>query len=198
MARSALVAWRRGRGGGRLGGGGRAGRAVPRDGPGSRRRGGARGAAAAGGSVTPPGGGRAAWGRGPAAMEGVLYKWTNYLSGELLSVLSLGAGRASRARPSSSFIDICLCKYMCVLSPGQRCPLAPPCTPLFQTCCHIVTGRQLEGGGAGIVSPTRGCQRWSGASLALPPPGPGVGWGLFRMRWVVPTGQRASPFCTSP
>lgn len=98
---------------GRLGGGGRAGqgragRAAPRYGPGCRRRGGARGAAAAAaGGVTPPGGGRAAWGRGPAAMEGVLYKWTNYLSGELLPVLSLCAERASLARrvPLSSSVQ---------------------------------------------------------------------------------------------
>lgn len=67
-------------------GAGRAGRAPPRDGAVWRRRGGARAAA---GGVTLSGGGRAAWGRGAAGMEGVLYKWTNYLSGEFMPVLSL-------------------------------------------------------------------------------------------------------------
>jgi len=75
-ARPALEAWQR------------AGTAA---GAGPRRAGGAPlwpwvpAGAAAGGSGERrecAGGRRAVWGRRPVAMEGVLYKWTNYLSGE--------------------------------------------------------------------------------------------------------------------
>lgn len=169
------------RGQARRRGPGRAGRAVPRYGPGCRRRGGARGAAAAvaaaPGGVTPPGGGRAAWGRGPAAMEGVLYKWTNYLSGELRPVLSFCAGWASLAGrvPSSSFLCVCIyiflykSMYVYLLSLDQRCPRDPAVHPGFPAALPHCHRPALE---EAVSQPLVGASARLGRPL--PSPGPWV------------------------
>lgn len=94
-------------------------------------------------------------------MEGVLYKWTNYLSGEFLPVLSLcGTGVVI-----FSFMYLCKYIYVCIFTVFAGCGSALP----------LDSTMQGTSSGAALLSLPGVCPG-AGARTGRPSPSGVVGW----------------------